>query len=237
MIESDPIFGKVIKNYPSDRVRLALIGGGIYGFVAVVVNFAFLPVDAQTASLAVIIVLAVTALLVGWWVLHLWNREIVLYQRGFSYTEGSRTIFIHFDEITTIRQRAERRVYFSGLVRRTFREVIIKTVHNETIHLNSFYRRLDDFITRLEHITAPLLQARVEHQLAENREIPFSQDLTLKPDGIQAGERFLAWADYNGFQIKEGKLIIEGQDTQLSAPLSTLNNLKVLLDLLNAKRL
>jgi hypothetical protein len=233
LIESDPILGDVVANYPSDRIRLAMIGGGLYAAIAFVVNFAFLPVDAQTASIVVIAVMALTALIVGWWLLHLWYREVILYQRGFSYNEGSRTVFINFDEITSIRQRAERRVYFGGLVRRTIREVTIKTIHDETIVLNNVYKRLDDFLTRLEVAVNPFLKSKLDRQLFEGRDAVFSDRLVLKPNGVEVDNKFLAWTEFTGFQIKEGQLAIDGL---APLPLVSLDNLKLLLDILNAKK-
>ena len=87
-IADDPVLGKVIANYPSDRVRLLMIGGGVYAAGTLLINLVFLPVDASVALPAVVTLLAVLGLGVSWYLLHHWNREVVLFERGFSYREG-----------------------------------------------------------------------------------------------------------------------------------------------------
>lgn len=236
-IADDPIFGKVIANYPSDRVRLLLTGGVLYALVTVVLNFAFLPVPAETAGAVVIVVLAVLALVIGWYILHLWNREVIVYQRGFSYREGSRDVFIPYRDVESVHLRAERIVYFGGLARRTVRRFTVRTVHGETMILTGVYRNLDDLINRMEAQVNPVLMPRVLAQLSHGHDVPFGERLALTPEGVRVDGQTLAWDDFRGYRVGGRRLHLHSATTQdaLSTPLEPIENVTLLLELLRQR--
>ena len=89
MIEDDPVLGAFIDNYPSDRTRLLLFGGAIMGIIWFVVTIALWRVDDGTAFSVTVGIIAIATLGVGWFLTHFWNREVIIYKRGFSYREGS----------------------------------------------------------------------------------------------------------------------------------------------------
>jgi hypothetical protein len=235
----DPIYGAEIKNYPSDRGRLLLIGGAIYFTMGFLVNAAFASVDASTAAIVVIGTMALLAVIIGWFILHLWNREVVLYERGFSYVEGSRTIFFLYSEVVSIKQEAERVSYFGGLLRRTITRITIKTKEDETIVLDRIYRRIDELSVRLESLINRAKRPIVEAKLAQGSEVSFGDVLHLTPIGIKVEDRLLVWDDYVGYRIGEGKLHLDAKSTASwgSISLSALENSTLLLEILQSHKL
>lgn len=234
-LAADPILGDVIANYPSDRVRLLLIGGGIYAVVAFTINLAFLPVDPQTASIIVIGAMAILALVIGWGILHSWNHEVIVYSRGFSYREGSRVVFFMFNEISGIHLHLERYAYFGGLIRRTIRRMTLTTVEDETIILDNRYKRIEELIGRLERAITPALKRNVEAQFAAGRSAAFGSNLSLSPEGITAHGKSLPWSDYAGYNVSGGALVFRSRtaDQWASVSLNDLDNLALLVELLN----
>ena len=135
----------------------------------------------------------------------------------------------------SIRQRAERMAYFGGLVRRSVFRVTLKTDEDETIVLNGVYKHIDDLSLRLEQMIHPHLRRKAERILANGEGVAFSDTLLLGPSGLREAERDLRWADFAGYKVEGGQLILlqSGQETPwLVLPLSDIDNLVVLLELL-----
>jgi hypothetical protein len=237
-LEADPVYGKPLANYPSDRGRLLLICGGIYLVITLVLNLAFINIDQQVASIFVIGGMALAALVIGWFALHYWNREVVLYEHGFSYREGSREVFFNYVDVGQVRLRAERVTYFGGLVRRTIRELRLHTVHDETILLNSVYRRIDELTTRLERLITQARHPIVEAQLDEGKALDFAAGLALTQDGIQFNRETLAWEAFGNYSLGGGRLRLNRDDGQPwhSIPLAELVNAALLVTLLERRQ-
>lgn len=233
-LEADPIYGKPLANYPSDRVRLLLISGFIYGAIALVLNLAFAGVEPQTASIFVIGGMALSALGMGWFVLHLWNREVILYERGFSYREGSRDVFFSYGDIDRIEVRAERIAYFGGLLRRTLHEMKLHTIHDEDLTLNRIYRRTDELILRLERMVTQTRLPIVQSKLNSGEQIEFAPGFHLEAGGLNVEQDLLPWADFSGHRIGDGQLhlLTNGDSVWRSIPLKPLYNAALLITLL-----
>jgi hypothetical protein len=233
-IEVDPVLGRPLANYPSDRLRPLLFSAVLSGVVAVMLNFTLAAVPEWWGPTLTMLIMGVLVLGCGWYVLHVWNREVILFEHGFSYREGSYTVFFVYTEIKSIRQRAERLRYLGGLVRRTVYRTTVRTVRDEVITLNNIYRRMDDLSVRLETLYNAVRRPVVEHLLRQGESVPFGIHLSLSAKGIIAGERTLAWADFAGFRVQAGKLILltAPESEWFSAPLGEIDNVMLLLDLI-----
>jgi hypothetical protein len=237
MLEDDPVLGPALANYPSNRARLLLIGAAVLGVIWFVITVVLLPVEAGVAATITISVLGLVTLVIGWYISHLWNREVVLYKQGFSYREGSFIAYIRYDDVASLRQRAERVSYFGGLVRRTIYRSILKTAQDETIILNNVYKRMDELGVRLEQQIYAVLRPVIVRALAKGESVPFADTLTLNAQGLHDSDRHLAWPDFGGYKIQSGRLLLFTQsgETWFSAPLAEVDNITVLLDLLKQR--
>lgn len=236
--DADPVLGAVIASYPIDRLRLLLPAGAVCASLAVMLNFTLAQAPVWWGPALTVAIMAAVALVAGWWVLHLWNREVVLYEFGFSYREGGRVVPFLYPEIASLRQRAERLSYFGGLVRREVYRFTLTTIRGERIVLGSRYRRVAELGVRLEerlnHSLLPILQER----LARGERIPFSDTLRLSAGGLHDGERALSWDDFGGFRIAGGQLaaLDRGGATWFSLPLPDVDNVALLLELTRSRR-
>ncbi len=238
IIEDDPILGKFIDLYPSNRLRLLIIGGGVLAVVWFVTTVALWQVEEDLASAITVAIISITTLGVGWYMAHWWNREVILFERGFSYRQGSTTAFIQFADVRTIRQRAERRAYFGGLIRRTIFNVTLKTQYDEIIVLDNLYNKIDDLSERLEIGVTNTLRPIVEARIEADGVAHFGNVLSLTADGLRANGDDLYWDEYGGFTVKEGALHLKRRDesTWLRVHLDEVENIRLLLQSIREKK-
>lgn len=237
VIEPDPIFGQSLAHFPSDRLRPLLVAGVVGGGVALALGLTTAQTLEWWGPVVTVVVMALVALALGWYVLHVWNREIILYERGFSYREGSRTVFFRYDEIASIRLRAERLAYFGGLLRRDVYRFTVTTREAERFTITNLYRRADELGTRLTDMVNRVLEPEIDRQLADGGSVAFGESLALSADGLRAAARDLSWADYGGYRIGERQLwLLDGAGSVwLALPLADVDNVALLLELLRER--
>jgi len=232
--KDDPVLGKFIAEYPSNKLRLLIYAGIFLAVVWFVVTVALWQVEETIAATVTVVVLSAATLFAGWYITHLWNREVILYRKGFSYREGSNIASIKFTDVSSVQQRAERLSYFGGLLRRTVYKLTMTTVRDEHLVVDNRYHRIDDLSFQLEkRITA----AQTEQAIAElnaGKRLEFAPSLALTEAGIVAEGRRLSWADYGGHRIEDRQLVLltsDGTDWE-RVPLATLVNARLLLELI-----
>lgn len=234
VIEDDPVLGAFVAHFPSNRARLLLLGGGGLVVTWFVVTVALWQVEAVLASTLTVGILSVATLAAGWYIAHLWNREVILYARGFSYREGSNLAFIKYNDVTSLRQNAERIAYFGGLVRRVVYRAVIKTAQDETIILNNVYNRVEELSARLEQAITSALKPGAEQALNAGQRVAFGESLALSADGLHNGARGLPWTDLDSWGIQRGRLIFHSKSggEWYTIPIGEVDNIRLLLDLL-----
>lgn len=237
MLDADPVLGAVVATYPIDRARLLIPAGLVIGLASVVLNFTLATVPTWGPPLTVG-VMAVVALAAGWWVLHFWNREIILYENGFSYREGGRDVLFHFAEIHSLRQRAEQVAYFFGLARRISYRFTLVALRGERIVLGNQYRRVGELGLRLEQGVNRQLEPAVRDRLAKGERVPFADTLRLSADGLHERGRDLPWSAYGGYRLAGGRLaLLDATGAEwFSLPLAEVDNLTLLVLLLRERK-
>ncbi len=238
VIEPDPIYGQALAHFPSDRARPLILAGGVVAAVALALGLTTAQTLAWWGPLVTVVIMAVVALAAGWYVLHLWNREIILYERGFSYREGSRTVFFLYQEIAGIRLHAERLAYFGGLLRRDVYRFTVTTHNAEQFTITNLYHRADELGTRLTEQINRILAPEIAQRLADGGAVSFGDTLTVSAGGLRENGRDLAWSDYGGHRIGERQLwLLDGSGAVWYAlPLSEVDNVTLLLELLRTKQ-
>ncbi len=234
IIEDDPILGKFIANYPVNRLRLLFYGGVVLALVWFVVTVALWNVAEGFAAAATVAVITIAALIVGWGITHLWNREVILYARGFSYRRGGQNAFLRYTEIHVIRQKGEIISYFGGIVRRSTLVVTLITDVDEIITLTALYNRINELSTRLE---VAITQARlpvVKSKIEVAEPVTFGAGITLDAEGLHADDHHIPWAQVGTVKAANRQLVISNADAsvQIQRPLSEIENLRLLVILL-----
>jgi hypothetical protein len=237
-IEPDALLGEPVANYPSDRMRPLIIAGVVIAPVALALGLTTAQVTDWWGPVVTVVMMALVVLGAGWYVLHLWNREIVLFERGFSYREGSKTVFFLYDEIASIRLRAERLVYFGGLLRRDVYHFTVTTTEAERFAITNVYRRAAELGTRLTDAANRVLGPKVARKLAAGEKVGFGDSLWASRDSLYDGAAALAWADYGGYRIGGRRLTLLDASgaVWLALPLADVDNVTLLLELLREKQ-
>ena len=76
-IPLDPILGKPLGNFPSRRGRALLIGWSTLIATSMLLNYALIDIEAIWVAPFIILTVAILSLVIGWWVLGQWNREVI----------------------------------------------------------------------------------------------------------------------------------------------------------------
>ncbi len=242
-IEDHPQLGAYVDNFPSRRLRALLLGWSFLIGLGLILNVAFWDNDAAWVGPVVIIGIATVALVVGWWIMHQWNREVIVYERGFTYREGSEDVPFAFAEVRTIRLRAEQLAYLGGLFRRVIYRITITTVGGDRIQLDNTYSSMDRLVDRLTEAVNAVLRPQVRYSVQQGNPVSFGEAITLTRDGIRIegvpsedapDGTVLPWAAYSGYRIVAGQLaLLTGSDVVWFAqPLAEIDNLTLLVELL-----
>lgn len=237
MIEADPVLGPPLANYPSDRMRLLLPAVLVCGVVSVVLNFTVAEIEGWGPPLTILIMGAVT-MGMGWRALHYWNREIILYDKGFTYREGSKDVYFLYAEIASIRQRAEQLAYFGGLFRRVSYRFTLTTIRGEIMTLTPLYRRVERLGAQIEQKVNEELIPFMTGKLEKGELIRFSDTLRLGDMGLYESNRELTWEQFAGYKIGGGRLtLLAGSENSqwFSLPLPDIDNIPILLHFLRQR--
>ena len=70
MLEADPVFGKVLDNYPSNRARLVAPAVVLSGVAAVILNATLATVEDWWGPVLAVNIMAAVVLVLGWRALH-----------------------------------------------------------------------------------------------------------------------------------------------------------------------
>lgn len=235
-LEADPLYGEIIAHYPSDRWRL-LVLGGITGLAsAIALNFTTATIPGWVGPALTIVLMASITLAMGWYALHVWNREIVLHTRGFSAREGKNTVYFFYDEVRGVRLRAERLAYLGGLIRRPVYVTTIMSVRDEVLIVDGTYKRAGEFGAAFLRLAAPALRARIDATLERGDAVTFG-GLSVTAAGFHHRGDVLSWAACRGCRAAAGHLHILDQTGAVwaSAPLREVDNLPLLIDLIRER--
>ncbi|MDX2076655.1 MAG: DUF6585 family protein [bacterium] len=234
IFEDDPILGRFVAQYPANRLRLLMISGGILFAVWFVVTVALWNVRDDLASTITVALITPVALLTGWYALHLWNREVMLYEKGFTYRRGSQVAYIRYEDVTRTRQAGGIIRYLGGIFKRNTFQFTVITERDEIIAFNSLYKNLDDLTLKLEAEIYRVLLPKLNAKLANGEHIGFNDDLFISTSGIRHDNRELVWENFGGQTIQAGQLQLKTADEAIwhTRPLSEIENIRLFLALL-----
>lgn len=238
IIADDEVLGKYISHHPVNRLRLVLQAGFIYFLATTVLQVLFANLNEQIASIILIFLFAIVALGLAWYLLHLWNREVLIYETGFTYREGSNIADFKFEEVRSFRQKAERLAYFGGLIRRNVFAFTVTTYNKESIQMTNLYTDIEKLGINLERSINKVLRPEIRRRLLSAEAVAFSDDLKITQDGLTVGERQLAWKDFAGFNTKGGKLTLASPSDSAwyQVALHEVDNLSLLIELLKQQQ-
>lgn len=234
VMEADPVLGAYVAHHPSNRLLLIGIGAVIYGVVVLLLQILFSGLDRTTAAVVLISAYSITAFVIAWGVLHLWNREVVLYERGFSYREGSRLRPFLYASIVSFQQRAVRINLFQRWPVVVYR-CELHTNEDEILIINNIYTQVELLVRRLE---AAITRARlpvVTALLQRGETVPFGP-VKLSAQALHVGEQSLPWASWSGYRFANNQLLLldRAGATWAALPVVEIDQILLLVALLKA---
>jgi hypothetical protein len=238
MLQNEDLLGKELSYFPSSRARLVLPGLIVCVILGFVLNYTLATIPGWGPFLTTLIMAGV-AFGFGWRALHYWNREVVLYEQGFSYREGSRSVLFLYKEVISIRQQAEQLAYFGGLIRRKVFSYTLTTARGEGMTLDNLYANIESLGNHLEARIYPVLEKHIAEKLTQGERIPFAHNFEVSRDGLHEKGRMLRWESMGRYMVSRGQLTLtESSGTPWhQIPLREVDNLPLLIKLLKARTL
>lgn len=234
-LPDDPILGAYVSHHPSNRTLLLLRGGVIYALGVVVLQVLFLRVDDRTAAVLLPVLYAAIAAAIYWYILHLWNREVVLYSGGFTYRRGSQLGAFPYANIASVSLRVQR-VSLLGRWGWMLYDMRLLSDQDEQMRVTNLYTDAGQLCERLERAIARARKPIAEALLARGEALAFGDALTLDAQGIAFADARLAWADYVGFTLKGDTLRLNTRTGDaLRVPLAGLPNAVLLVAMLKER--
>lgn len=233
----DDLLGRYISHHPVNRLRLVFQAGLVYFIATTLLQLLFVELDDQTASILLIFFFSAIALGLGWYVMHLWNREVVVYEKGFNFREGSSIADFQYDEVLSFRQKAERLRYFGGLFRRNVYTFTVRTHRDEVIILTNRYTDIEKLGNNLEVGINSVLHDRVHQSLASGESVSFGESFEISDTRISANEQDLPWDEFDSFGTTQGRLTLSSKTDEAwyQIPLEDIDNLSLLVKVLREK--
>lgn len=238
LFQDDALLGKYISHHPVNRIRLIIQVGIVYFIITSFLQLIFYELDNQTASIVLIFFFAGIALALSWYVMHLWNREVIIYEHGFNYREGSAIADFQYIEVQSFRQKAERLRYFGGLFRRNVYKFTVRTIRDETMTVTNLYTDIEKLGANLEVGINSVLRQKINLMLQADESVSFGDNFELSQNSITANGKQLEWKDFASYGTKQGNLTISSTTDMVwyQLPLEEVDNLSLLVELLRKQQ-
>lgn len=211
-IDDDPVLGRYLVHFTTDRLRLLMQAGVIYALSAVVINVATFSLEGTLVNIVVPLLYAGVALPLIWAIAHLWNREVILFERGFTFRQGSVVAAFPYINIVAIDVTLQRVLYF-GLIPYQRTLGLLTSDQGDVMRIDGVFKDARKLITALERSVIRARQPLIAEQLAQGGHVAFGS-LTLTRAGIQTEDgRTLPWNELQGVRVEtDGIVLISGSD-------------------------
>jgi hypothetical protein len=234
VIEPDPVLGAYIAHHPSNRLLLLILGGMAYAIPVFLLQILFSQADKSTAAVVLISAYSIIALIIGWIILHLWNREVILYERGFTYREGSKIRAFPYASIVSFQQRSTRFALLSRWPIVVYRTTMT-TDQDEVLLINNVYTQTEKLVRRLEGLITRARLPVVASKFHAGERVSFGP-LSLSGQALHVGDKTLLWSDWEGYRFANNQLVLtdkSGADWA-SVPVLEIDQILLVVGLLKA---
>jgi hypothetical protein len=206
VIEPDPVLGAYIAHHPSNRLLLLILGGIAYAVPVLLLQILFSQVDKTTAAVVLISAYSIIALIIAWLILHHWNREVILYERGFTYREGSSLRAFPYSTIVSFQQRA---VKFAVLQRWPIvvYRGLLRTDQDELLIVNNVYSDIEKLVKRLEGLVTRARLPVVSAKFQAGEKVSFGP-ISLSGQAMFVGDKTLPWSSWEGYRFANNNLVL-----------------------------
>jgi hypothetical protein len=231
--DAHPTLGKYLSHHPSNRIRLIIQAAIFYAIPVAILQALFWNVDNNFVTLFLPMVFAAVGLVAFWYAAHFWNREVIVYENGFTYQQGSQVGQFRYADIVMLKPDVQRINVLRFIQRTDFNYTLI-TVDDEVLRITNLYSDINKLVARLEaSITRdrlPIMQQAIQ----AGQTVDVGGGLRLSKMGLEYEGRELFWHELGTRNVREGNLILRKQDNSewAAIPIAELNNPVLLLAVL-----
>lgn len=230
-----PAYGRYVSHHPSRRIMLLVRGGIIYALAIVVLQALFWNVPDNIAAIFLPMLFAGIAAAIFWYILHLWNREVVLYEHGFTYREGSRTGQFFYADITQIRQNIEQ-VRLFGIIPQMVYDYKMTSKHDESLTITYIYSDTQKLLNRLDKFITRDRLPMVRMNINDGKPEWFGDAFKLSKEGIEHDGMDVFWHEITGIRSRDAHLIIQTKTDEQWArvPVPEIDNVVMMIAIVKA---
>lgn len=207
IFETHPVLGRYVSHHPSRREWLLLRALVLYGVAVVILQLVFLTIPDDVEAVVLPFLYMLIALGAFWSVVHLWNREVVLYQQGFTYREGSREGMFLYNQIKRLDPNARRTHYF-GLAQRTQYRYMLVTDQDETLYITNLYSETQALTQTLEKFVTQAWREVVMQHFKNGEVVEMGATVQVSRERLIVADAALAWDAYRGYHIQGRRVTI-----------------------------
>ncbi len=235
-IDDDPVLGRYLVHYNTNRMRLLVQVGVIYAICTLVITLATAGLEGTWVNIVVPLLYALVAMPLIWYVAHLWNREVILFEKGFTFRQGSVVAAFPYENIVSTRTTLERIRYF-GIVPRQRTVYDMTSDQGDQMRINDVYIRPLELVDTLERAILKARKPLLARQLARGEQVSFGS-VALNAQGVVdvRDGRALPWGALRSVQVAAGALRIADDAGEWAAfPLEGIESVVILLALLKER--
>jgi len=180
-------------------------------------------------------VLFLCALLAGWSAYKNWNREIVLYEKGFAIRSRKGIQSWPWSDMVSIKIKVTRH-YTNGIYSGTTHEYTLMNRQNEKLRLNDAFSKVEELAASIEQSFFPLIYEPAAKEYNNGHPLEFGP-VAISKTGMYFGKKTIPWVDIKEVSLQKGELKISrkggGWFSGARIPAPAIPNLRVLLTIIS----
>src|SRR5262245_10808910 len=187
-----PTLGNYVSHHPSNRLRLVILALIYYSILVFILQALFWNVDDNTASYFLPILFAAVGLAAFWYAAHFWNREVILYEHGFTYRQGSQLGQFRYADVVRLQPDVSRIAILKFIQQTNFNYTLV-TVDDEILRITNLFTDIAKLVARLEGYIIRDRLSIVQHAINTGQAVDVGAGLCLSKTGLEYQGRELFW--------------------------------------------
>ncbi len=157
------------------------------------------------------------------------DRSLSIFERGFVLRERGRATAWQWEEVVAITSHVTRN-YLLGIHAGTRHRYTLRRVDGSEMILDDSIRRVEQAVRFIQQETFQGRFGQVVREIESGESVAFGP-IQLEDDGFRVGGRACPWSEFQGVEMRNGRLYISSK-TKLALPVEEIPNPDVLVTIL-----
>jgi hypothetical protein len=144
-----------------------------------------------------------------WKLIAKWGEMVVVYEKGFGYSDGDEAFSIPWGDVTSFTMRVIQMRYYGFIPAGTVRAYKIETRSGKKIKLDSTLSRIEELINLIREKITPLQLEQYIQALEKGMVLQFGPVTVSRDLGIQERGNICRWAEIDNIVVANGEIYIK----------------------------